>query len=390
MRARPSTASRNNDRANIPFFAALMTDTLEDKVRRWIRPEVLALRSYHVPEARGLIKLDAMENPYSWPDALKSAWFERLRAIDINRYPDPGASALKARLREALAVPADAALMLGNGSDELIQIIVLALARPGAVVLAPVPTFVMYQQIALAAGLRFVGVPLRADFGLDRPAMLAAIANHQPAVVFLAYPNNPTGNLFDAVDVEAVLEAAPGLVVLDEAYHAFAGASFMDRLDRHANLLVMRTLSKQGLAGLRLGILAGAAAWLDELDKVRLPYNVGSLPQASAEFALAHRRVFDEQCRTICEERERLYQALRRLPGITVWPSRTNFLLFRSTGRSAGEIHQALLRDGILIKYLDGAGGVLHGCLRVTIGTPAENASFLSALQKACGAPPAG
>jgi histidinol-phosphate aminotransferase len=367
-----------------------MADTLADWVRRLIRPEVLALKTYHVPESQGLVKLDAMENPYPWPDSLKPAWLETLRAVSINRYPDPAATSLKARLREALAVPAQAEIMLGNGSDELIQVIVLALARPGAVVLAPTPTFVMYQQIASASGVRFVGVPLTADFGLDRPATLAAIQRDRPAVVFLSYPNNPTGNLFDAADIEAVIEAAPGLVLLDEAYHAFAGATFMDRLGRYPNLLVMRTLSKQGLAGLRLGILVGAPAWIAEFDKVRLPYNVGALTQASAEFALTHRDVFDEQCASIRSERGRLYRALSELPGIHVWPSHTNFLLFRADRRPAREVHQALLADRILIKNLDGAGGVLSGCLRVTIGTADENRLFLRALQTACGVPAAG
>lgn len=367
-----------------------MADTLEDWVRRLIRPEVLALKTYHVPDSRGLIKLDAMENPYPWPDSLKPAWLETLRAVGINRYPDPSAASLKARLRDALAVPAEAEIMLGNGSDELIQVIVLALARPGAVVLAPLPTFVMYQQIAVASGLRFVGVPLAPNFGLDRSAMLAAIERDRPAVVFLSYPNNPTGNLFDAADIEAVLAAAPGVVVLDEAYHAFAGASFMSRLRRYPNLLVMRTLSKQGLAGLRLGILAGAPAWLAEFDKVRLPYNVGGLTQVSAEFALAHKEVFDEQCRRICDERERLYRALAVLPGMQVWPSRTNFLLFRSDRRPAREIHESLRHDRILIKNLHGSGGVLSECLRVTVGTPEENGMFLRALHKACGVPAAG
>ena len=356
-----------------------MTKT-EEQISRLVRPEVRALTSYHVPDARGLIKLDAMENPYPWPETLKPAWLEALRAVDLNRYPDPSASAVKARLREALSVPDEAELLLGNGSDELIQMILLALALPGAVVLAPTPTFVMYAQIAAAAGMRFVAVPLRDDFALDRPAMLAAIAQHRPAVVFVSYPNNPTGNLFDAADIDAVLEAAPGLVVIDEAYHAFAGASYLDRVTRAPNLLVMRTLSKQGMAGLRLGLLAGASAWLAQFDKVRLPYNISSLTQASIEFALSHGDVFDAQCRRICEEREELFEALARFEGVRVWPSRTNFLLFRVAARSAASVHERLRAKGILIKNLDPAGGMLTGCLRVTVGTPQENAAFLTAL----------
>ena len=354
---------------------------MNDKIKQLIRPEVQALKAYHVPEARGLIKLDAMENPYAWPESLKSAWLDTLGKVDVNRYPDPAGSALKQRLREALAVPARAELMLGNGSDELIQILLMALARPGALALAPTPTFVMYELIARAAGMGFVGVPLKADFALDRSAMLTTIAQHRPAAVFLAYPNNPTGNLFDAADVEAIVAAAPGVVVLDEAYHAFAQSSFMDRLGRHDNLLVMRTLSKQGLAGLRLGILAGDAAWLHELDKVRLPYNINSLTQASAEFALVHHAAFDAQCAAIRTERAALYQALAHLPGVELWPSHANFILFRTRTRPATEVHVALRHAGVLIKNLDAAGGRLAGCLRVTVGTPHENQAFLAALK---------
>src|SRR5581483_4454342 len=281
--------------------------SIDDKVAALIRPEVRALKAYHVPDAAGLIKLDAMENPYGWPEELKPAWLEALRGVALNRYPDPAARALKQRLHASLGVPRGAELLLGNGSDELIQIIALALARPGAVVLAPTPTFVMYQLIAAAAGMRFVGVPLKNDFSLDLPAMRAAINQHRPAVVFLAYPNNPTGNLFAPEDVEAIVAAAPGVVVVDEAYHAFAEASFVDRLARHDNLLVLRTLSKQGLAGLRLGVLAGAPAWLAEFDKVRLPYNINSLTQASAAFALQHWPAFERQARDIRAGREALY-----------------------------------------------------------------------------------
>lgn len=355
-----------------------MTDSLSEKIARWVRPEVRGLKSYHVPDARGLIKLDAMENPYGWPESLKPAWLERLRAVDLNRYPDPTAQALKARLRDTLAIPPGADILLGNGSDELIQIVLLALAQPGAQVLAPTPTFVMYQQVAVAVGMEFVGVPLGADFALDRAAMLKAIRSYSPAAIFLSYPNNPTGNLFEAGDIEAVLEAAPGLVVIDEAYHAFAEASFMDRLPRHPNLVVMRTLSKQGMAGLRLGVLAGAPAWLAEFDKLRLPYNVGSLVQASVEFALAHHEAFDAQCREIREECAKLYLGLSRLPGVQVWPSRANFILFRV--RDAGTVHAHLRRAGVLVKNLHGTNAALAGCLRVTVGTPQENVAFLAAL----------
>ena len=353
------------------------------KIDELIRPEIRALKAYHVPDPAGLIKLDAMENPYTWPEETKQAWLEVLRDVAINRYPDPGARALKASLRSALRVPEGAEIILGNGSDELIQIILMALANSNAVVLAPTPTFVMYEMIATFTGTKFVGVPLTPDFALDLPVMRKAIETHKPALIFLAYPNNPTGNLFSREAVEEIVRSAPGLVVVDEAYNAFAGETFMNRLNEYDNLLVMRTLSKQGLAGLRLGLLAGAAAWLDEFDKVRLPYNIGSLTQASGLFAVKHTELLDAQAAQIRADREQLFQALQGMPGVKIWPSRTNFILFRVDSGLADGVFESLRRGGVLIKNLNKADGPLAGCLRVTVGTPQENAAFLKALEKA-------
>lgn len=351
-------------------------------VERLIRPEVRALSAYHVPDPGRLVKLDAMENPYPWPGELESLWHEALRGVEVNRYPDPGASRLKARLRQAMGVPEEAEILLGNGSDEVIQILLTAVASPGRTVLAPEPTFVMYRQVAITLGLRFVGVPLRTlDFGLDLEAMLAAIAAHDPAVVFLAYPNNPTGNLFDADAVRQVLEASRGLVVVDEAYTPFAQESFLPELLRHPRLLVVRTVSKMGLAGLRLGWLAGAPAWVRELEKVRLPYNINVLTQRSAELALDHAAALEAQTARIREDREALQVALEAVPGVTVWPSRANFLLFRVARGRAGAVFEGLKARGVLIKKLDGSHPMLTDCLRVTVGTPGENAAFLTALR---------
>lgn len=355
-----------------------------DKITQWIRPEIRAIGAYHVPDAGGLIKLDAMENPYAWPEWLVDAWLAELRAVSLNRYPDPGARLLKARLREAMGVPAGMELLLGNGSDELIQMIALAVAAPGRVVLALEPSFVMYRMIALFAGMDYVGVPLRTgDFGLDMPALRAAVRRHRPAVVFLSYPNNPTGNLFGPEEIREIIELSPGLVIVDEAYAPFAGETFMDALGKYDNLLVMRTVSKLGLAGLRLGLLAGPKAWLDEIDKTRLPYNINILTQVSADFALKHHDVFDEQTRRIREDRERMLERLRELPGLTVYPSRANFILFRAPAGSADGIFRSLKEAGVLVKNLNGAGGPLSDCLRVTVGTPQENAAFLDALARA-------
>lgn len=358
-----------------------MPDSIEQRVTNWVRPEIRALSAYRVPDATGLIKLDAMENPYGWPEEMKRAWLDALRDAALNRYPPPDAPQLKQALRVALDVPPGMDILLGNGSDELIQIVALALAGTDRAVLAPVPTFVMYDMIATFAGMRFVGVPLKDGFALDRDAMLAAIEREQPAVVFLAYPNNPTGNLFTPADIEAILRTAPGLVVVDEAYHAFARESFLARLPEFPSLLVMRTLSKQGLAGLRLGMLIGDPCWLAEFDKLRLPYNINILTQLSAAFALANPHVLAAQAAAICAERTRLYDALAACDGITVWPSAANFLLFRPARPTAGVAHAALRQAGVLIKNLDSQGGMLTGCLRVTVGTPTENDAFLSAFK---------
>lgn len=342
-----------------------------------IRDDIRALSEYPVPAGGERIKLDAMENPHAWPDpALRRAWLDTLAGIDANRYPDPRAPALTARLRTHLGLAEHQRLLLGNGSDELIQLIALALARPGACVMAPDPTFVMYRMIATFCGLRYQPVALGEDFGLDVDAFCAAMAEHDPAVVFLAWPNNPTGNLWPRADLERIIDQAPGLVVVDEAYQPFAGDSCIADLGRWPHMVVLRTLSKLGLAGLRLGMLAGPADWLDEIGKLRLPYNINVLTQASAAFALEHFDVLDAQAEAIRDERERLAVSLATLPGLEVFPSAANFLLTRLHGRDARAVFEALLADGIRVKCLDGAHPDLAQCLRLTIGTRAENAEL--------------
>jgi len=346
-----------------------------------LRPELQALSAYHVPDSKGYIKLDAMENPYAWPEDMVDRWVKMLRHAVPNRYPDPACEPLKEALRQSSKVPAGKALLLGNGSDEIIQILLMAL-KPGAVVMAPEPTFVMYRQIAFSLGLEFVGVPLNPkDFSLDAAEFLKAIEAHQPAMIFLAYPNNPTGNLFDHAEILRVLEAAPGLVVLDEAYAPYASSSFMSDLLAHDHLLVMRTLSKLGLAGLRLGFLAGSPSLINEFEKLRLPYNINVLTQMSAEFALAESHVFEGQVAQILSDRVALDKALRELSAVEVFDSEANFILVRLRRHDPTEVFIALKSRGILIKNLHPQGGLLCGCLRITVGTPLENQQFLHAFK---------
>ncbi len=358
-----------------------MDGDLKQRLARWLRPEIAALKAYHVPDARGLIKLDAMENPYGLPPSLRDAWLAQLRDVAVNRYPDPQAATIRSRLRAQLQLADDYEIVFGNGSDELIQIVLAAFAGHGRSVLAPVPTFVMYEQLARIVGLEFNAVELREDFSLDLPATLEAIARLQPALVFIAYPNNPTGNAFARDDIEAVVRASPGIVIIDEAYRAFADSDAMDLLTRYEHVGIMRTFSKEGMAGLRLGYLIVRTAAATAFDKIRLPYNINALTQASIAFALDHAAVFAQQAQEIRRERTGLFAALNRLPGVIAYPSATNFVLFRLTATDANQVHAALRTRGVLIKNLHGAHPRLAHCLRVTVGTPAENTAFLTALR---------
>ncbi len=344
-----------------------------------IRPEIQALHAYHIPPSSGFIKLDAMENPYSVPPALRDEIAVLVSASAINRYPDPNPQALKQQIRSLLKLGDGMEVLLGNGSDELIQLLAMAVNKPGATLLSVEPSFVMYKMIATFLGMRYVGVPLAANFSLDMSAMLAAIERDKPALIFLAYPNNPTGNPFSAADIKQIISVAPGLVVVDEAYYAFAEDSFIKHLADYPNLLVMRTFSKLGMAGLRLGFLAGNALWLNELEKLRLPYNVGVLPQLVAEKLLAHHEVLLAQAEQIKQDRSKLAQSLAEIPGVQVYPSAANFLLLRVA--RAKEIFEGLKQRGVLIKNLHGSHAMLQDCLRVTVGTPTENEAFLAALQ---------
>ncbi|MDT8405853.1 MAG: histidinol-phosphate transaminase [Methylococcales bacterium] len=356
--------------------------SLETLLQRVIRPEVQRLKAYHVADARGLIKLDAMENPYAWPEAAIAGLLETLKNSAMNRYPDPEARTLQQALRDSQGIASQHGLLLGNGSDEIIAMLMMALPSK-ACVLAPEPTFVMYRQIAGTLGLDFQGIPLLADsFALDMNALCQIIEDKQPALIFLAYPNNPTGNLFAESDINAVLVRAPGLVVVDEAYAPFTEASYLPMLGEHDNLLVMRTLSKLGLAGLRLGYLAGHPALIEQLNKIRLPYNINVLTQIAAEFALTEGDFLTQQTQTLTEQRGVLQAGLHTLPMLTVYPSEANFIMFKAPDNQADIIHQSLKDAGILIKNLSPQGGLLQDCLRVTVGTPTENQAFLKALNQ--------
>lgn len=347
-----------------------------------IRPEVVRLKAYQVENRPHRVKLDANENPYPLPAPIQAAVQEALARVPANRYPDSMGWALKRQLAALAGVPPER-VQLGNGSDELIQTILMAVARPGAAVLVPVPTFSMYAVTAQALGLRCVEVPPGDGFSLHRDLFLRKLAEARPVATFIASPNNPTGNCYDPDVIRAALAAAPGLVVLDEAYADFSGKTFLPELPAHPHLLILRTLSKVGLAGLRVGYLVADEAVLAELEKVRLPYNLNALSQAAATVVLKHRDLLRQQVRQIVAERERVAVGLRALPGLTVFPSEANFLLVR-TARPAREVFRGLLDRGILVRDFEDAR-YLRDCLRVTVGTPEENDALLAALREILG-----
>ncbi|MEK8049451.1 histidinol-phosphate transaminase [Ideonella sp. DXS22W] len=357
------------------------SDSLAPILQRVIRQDIQGLHAYAVQPSAGLVKLDTMENPHRLPEALQRELGERLGRVAINRYPAERGDDLKAALAAHAGMPEGCGLVLGNGSDELITLLSMACAKPGAVFMSPLPSFVMYGLSAQLQGVGFVGVPLTADFELDEPAMLAAIAQHKPALLYLSYPNNPTANLWDDAAIERCIDAmaqVQGLVVMDEAYQPFASRDSMDRLRRHPHVLVMRTMSKFGLAGVRIGYLIGRTALTDEIDKLRPPFNISVLNAEAGLFALEHVDEYARQAASIREQRQRLYAALQALPGVQPWPSEANMVLARFP--DAAKTFAALKARGILIKNVSALHPLLANCLRLTVGTPDETGQLIAAL----------
>ena len=355
---------------------------LDTRIQATIRQDVKSMHAYAIQDSRGLIKLDAMENPFRLPPELQRELGERLGRVAINRYPVQSTAEVVAALSRFVDLPAGCKLILGNGSDELIDILSVACDVPGATLLAPLPGFVMYQMSAQLRGLNFVGVPLTADFELDEAAMLAAIEHHRPALTYIAYPNNPTANLFSDSIIDRIVAAVGaqnGLVVFDEAYQPFSSRTWMQRMAQHPHVLVMRTLSKFGLAGVRLGYLCGHAALIDEVDKVRPPYNISVLNAEATLFALEHADEYARQAALLRQERSRLSAALDATPGVQVFPSDANMVMVRVP--DAKRCFDGMKARGVLVKHIAGLHPLLANCLRLTVGAPDENDAMIRALK---------
>ncbi|MDP3828144.1 MAG: histidinol-phosphate transaminase [Polaromonas sp.] len=349
-------------------------------LKKLIRPDVQSMHAYAIQASAGMIKLDAMENPHRLPPALQAHLGQRLGALALNRYPDGRVNDLRQALAGYAQMPEGFDLMLGNGSDELISLLAMACDVPGASILAPLPGFVMYAMSAQLQGLKFIGVPLTPDFELDEAAMQAAIAEHQPSIIYIAYPNNPTANLWDDAVIEKIIAAAPGLVVIDEAYQPFSSKSYIDRIGRHSHVLLMRTLSKFGLAGVRIGYMMGPKALIAEIDKVRPPYNISVLNYECALFALEHAEVFAAQAQEIRAQRAILFEALQVMAGLKTWKSDANMILVRVP--DAQKTFEGMRARKVLVKNVSKMHPLLANCLRLTVGTADDNVQMLVALKE--------
>ncbi len=350
-------------------------------IDRNFRQDVVSMQAYAIQESSGMVKLDAMENPHSLPPELQAQLGQRLGALALNRYPAGRVNDLRHALASYAMMPEGFDLMLGNGSDELISLLAMACDVPGASILAPLPGFVMYGMSAQLQGLAFHGVPLTSDFELDEAAMLAAIAQHRPTITYLAYPNNPTANLWDDLVIEKIILAVGaygGLVVMDEAYQPFAAKSYIDRIARHGHVLLLRTLSKFGLAGIRLGYLMGPKALIAEIDKVRPPYNISVLNCECALFALEHQVIFAAQALDVRTQRAMLMEAFSQMTEVKAYPSDANMILVRVP--DAQKTFEGLKARGVLVKNVSKMHPLLAQCLRLTVGTAAENRVLLAAL----------
>lgn len=346
-------------------------------IRDLVAKGIFEQNGYNAPELTDAIKMDANENPFTIQEPLKRRLRDAFRNVALNRYPAAGAPELCSRFAGYYGVKRNM-IIPGNGSDELIQALCMTLKGRINGVLIPAPTFAMYKIIAVNTGNKVVEVPLDRKFDLDVDAMISKMRKNFPALIFLSSPNSPTGNIFSRKKIEALIRKAPGVVVIDEAYAAFSGQSLLPLVKKHDNVLCLKTLSKLGMASIRLGFLIGNPDILAQVDKVRLPYNINSLSQVAAGFFLDNKDEFVKQINEITERREELYRGLKQIKWIKVHPSRANFIFF-SCAFDSNRIYRKLLADGIVVKNLNIPQ--IPDCIRVTVGSKKENEALLKALK---------
>ncbi|HWJ03869.1 MAG TPA: histidinol-phosphate transaminase [Verrucomicrobiae bacterium] len=348
-------------------------------IRDMVREDIKNLVPYEPHLYSNVIKLDANENPHSFPEIVIREIFGRLNGEVFTRYPDPGGQQLKGRISDLIKTEPDN-IVLGNGSDELIQLIMQTFGGPGKRVVIPVPTFSMYKIHGQITGTLPVEVQRNEDFSLNTELLLTEMNDPDTRVTFIATPNNPTGNSVPLSQIEKLVRETGSLVVVDEAYIDFGGETALPLLNQYPNMIILRTLSKVALAGLRVGYLAAHKDVTRELLKVKQPYNVNAFSQLAAAVVLDNWSTFRQQIGEITAERERLQEELAKIPGILNYPSDANFILFRVPG-SPGKLHQELVEQGLLVRNSPGSTHGLDKCLRVTVGTRQENDLFLEKLR---------
>jgi len=346
-------------------------------INKWLRSDIQNIKAYHVPKSENMIKLDAMESPFLVPKDLMKPYLTYLSEAALNRYPNPGAEEVQQTLRSLMDIPNELGVLLGNGSDELIQLMALA-CETDDTVLSVEPSFVMYEMIAKFTRLNYQGVLLDDNFEINLDGTLDEIKRTQPKLIFIAYPNNPTGNAFDRESIHTIINESEALVVVDEAYYAYSEDSFLNEVANYPNLVLLRTISKIGFAGLRLGLLIGSQDTIRELDKLRLPYNINNLTQASAKFLLKGKDRIVANANIIINERQRLFDELTAMASIKVFPSQANFLLIKVD--DAKVLFEFLKANGILVKSF-AMNPQLSNCIRVTVGDPSENNEFLEKIK---------
>ena len=346
-------------------------------IEQWLRSDIKNINAYHVPDSKNLLKLDAMESPFGVPIDLKKDFLDYINKAEVNRYPDATSTQLKDTLRNLMDVPKEFEILLGNGSDELIQLLALA-CNEGDLIMSFEPSFVMYEMVSKYAHLKYHGIKLDSNFDINLSETISAINSKNPKLIFIAYPNNPTGNAFDYDAILEIIESTDALVVLDEAYYAYSDRSFLSEISNFSNLLVLRTISKIGFAGLRLGLLIGSKETITQLNKLRLPYNINVLTQASANFLLRDKQGILKNAKILIDERQRLFEVLSSFSQLKVYPSQTNFLLLQCD--DAQTVHSSLIEKGILIKGFSN-DSELSEFLRISVSEPSENNILIEALR---------
>ena len=346
-------------------------------IEQWLRSDIMNINAYHVPESKNLLKLDAMESPFGIPSDLMGEFLKYIEQVEVNRYPDAESLKLKDTLRSLMGISKEFEVLLGNGSDELIQLLALA-CNEGDLIMSFEPSFVMYEMVSKYAHLKYHGIKLDSSFDINLSEAIHTIQSKNPKLIFIAYPNNPTGNAFDYDAILEIIKTSKALVVLDEAYYAYSDRSFLSEISNFSNLVVLRTISKIGFAGLRLGLLIGRRETIVQLNKLRLPYNINALTQASANFLLQDKKRIKKNAEVLIGERQRLFEELSLISQLKVFPSQTNFLLINCD--NAQSLHNSLVKNGILVKGFS-SDSDLSDFIRISVSVPNENNTLIAAIK---------